>query len=140
MTAGPRGVRVACVLAPGPAIRPGPIASLLRRVWQELLDNAWRHARSHTQPRIDDDLRSCAWCGHAYFVHDNGLGFEPEKAAELFGLFHRSRGAPSPGLGVGLAMVRRIVECHGGRVWATAQPGRKAPASASACPPRASVG
>lgn len=118
------GVRVACVLAPDlpPAWAD---ASLLRRVWQELLDNAWRHARSHTQPRIDVTYEAVPG-GHAYFVHDNGLGFEPEKAAELFGLFHRSQGAPSPGLGVGLAMVRRIVECHGGRVWATAQPGEGA--------------
>mgnify|MGYP006196472075 FL=1 len=62
--------------------------------------------------------------GHAYFVHDNGLGFEPDKAAELFGLFQRADAVP--GLGLGLAMVRRIVECHGGRVWATARPGQGA--------------
>lgn len=118
------GPRVACVLAPDlpPSWADAP---LLRRVWQELLDNAWRHARSHEQPRIDVTYEAVPG-GHAYFVHDNGLGFEPEKAAELFGLFQRAQGAPSPGLGVGLAMVRRIVECHGGRVWATAQPGEGA--------------
>ena len=118
------GSAVACVLAPGlpPALAD---AALLRRVWQELLDNAWRHARSHGQPRIEVSYEPVPG-GHAYFVHDNGLGFEPEKAAELFGLFQRSSGAPDPGLGVGLAMVRRIVECHGGRVWATARPGEGA--------------
>lgn len=118
------GARVACVLAPSlPPVRAD--AALLRRVWQELLDNAWRHARSHQQPRIEVSYEAVPG-GHAYFVHDNGLGFEPEKAAELFGLFRREQGAPDPGLGVGLAMVRRIVECHGGRVWATARPGEGA--------------
>jgi light-regulated signal transduction histidine kinase (bacteriophytochrome) len=118
------GHRVACVLAPDlpPAVAD---AGLLRRVWQELLDNAWRHARSHVSPRIEVSYEAVPG-GHAYFVHDNGLGFEPEKAAELFGLFQRAQGAPDPGLGLGLAMVRRIVECHGGRVWATARPGEGA--------------
>jgi light-regulated signal transduction histidine kinase (bacteriophytochrome) len=120
------GTRVACVLAPGlpPALAD---AGLLRRVWQELLDNAWRHARSHAAPRIEVSYQAVPG-GHAYFVHDNGLGFEPDKAAELFGLFQRAQGAPAPGpgLGLGLAMVRRIVECHGGRVWATARPGEGA--------------
>lgn len=121
---GASGPRVACVLAPDlpPALAD---AGLLRRVWQELLDNAWRHARSHVSPRIEVSYEAVPG-GHAYFVHDNGLGFEPEKAAELFGLFQRAQGAPAPGLGLGLAMVRRIVECHGGRVWATALPGEGA--------------
>ena len=124
LDAGPRGTRVACVLAPDlPSALADP--ALLRRVWQELLDNAWRHARSHGQPRIEISYEAVPG-GHAYFVHDNGLGFEPEKAAELFGLFQRAQGGPAPGLGVGLAMVRRIVECHGGRVWATARPGQGA--------------
>ncbi len=118
------GERVDCLLAPDlpPAMAD---AALLRRVWEELLDNAWRHARSHEHPRIEVSYESVPG-GHAYFVHDNGRGFEPEKAAELFGLFQRSVGGPDPGLGLGLAMVRRIVECHGGRVWATARPGEGA--------------
>ena len=121
---GQRSHPVSCVLAPGlpPAFAD---AALLRRVWEELLDNALRHALSHDRPRIEVSCEAVPG-GHAYFVHDNGLGFEPEKATELFGLFQRARGAPAPGLGVGLALVRRIVECHGGRVWATARPGEGA--------------
>lgn len=118
------GRRVACVLAPDlPSALADP--ALLRRVWQELLDNAWRHARGHEHPRVDIRHEVMA-DGVAFFVHDNGSGFEPERAAELFGLFQHSHGGPSPGLGVGLAMVRRIVECHGGQVWATARPGEGA--------------
>ena len=119
-----QGALVECVVA---ADLPPALADavLLRRVWQELLDNAWRHALGHGQPRIEVSCESVPG-GQAYFVHDNGLGFEPEKAAELFGLFQRSARSPDPGLGLGLAMVRRIVECHGGRVWATARPGEGA--------------
>jgi light-regulated signal transduction histidine kinase (bacteriophytochrome) len=118
------GAPVACTVATDlPMARADGV--LLLRVWQELLDNAWRHARSHETPQIEVSYEAVPG-GHAYFVHDNGLGFEPEKAAELFGLFQRSAGAPDPGLGLGLAMVRRIVECHGGRVWATARPGEGA--------------
>lgn len=116
------GPRVACVLAPDlPAVLADP--ALLRRVWQELLDNAWRHASRHGQPRVEIHHKPLS-DGIAFFVHDNGPGFDPERAAELFGLFQRSEAAP--GLGVGLAMVRRIVECHGGQVWATARPGEGA--------------
>jgi len=119
-----QGQRVACVLAPGlPAVQADPL--LLRRIWQELLDNAWRHARTNPQPRLE------VWSepvpgGHAFYVRDNGDGFEPERASDLFGLFRHDRSTPSPGLGVGLAMVRRAVECHGGRVCATARPGEGA--------------
>jgi signal transduction histidine kinase len=119
-----QGPRVAVVLAqPLPPVWAD--AALLRRVWQELLDNAWRHAGSHPQPRVEVCYEPVPG-GHAFFVRDNGQGFEPQKAAELFGLFRREQGAPAPGLGLGLAMVRRIVECHGGRVWATASPGEGA--------------
>lgn len=121
---GQRSPVVACVVAPGlPPARAD--AALLRRVWEELLDNALRHALGHERPCIEVSYEAVPG-GHAYFVHDNGLGFEPGKAAELFGLFQRAQGAPEPGLGVGLALVRRIVECHGGRVWATARPGEGA--------------
>jgi light-regulated signal transduction histidine kinase (bacteriophytochrome) len=118
------GVRVACRVAND--LPPSwADAALMRRVLFELLHNAWRHALSHSAPCIDVHWEPVPG-GGAYFVHDNGLGFDPEKAAELFGLFQRAHGTPAPGLGVGLAMVRRIVECHGGRVWATARPGQGA--------------
>lgn len=100
-------------------------AVLLRRVWKELLDNAARHARTAEHPRIEVGFEAVPG-GNAYFVCDNGLGFEPDKAAVLFGLFQQGQRPPSSGQGVGLAMVRRIVECHGGRVWAGTHPGQGA--------------
>ena len=56
-------------------------------------------------------------------VSDNGVGFHPDSAASLFQPFMRLHGEKFAGTGVGLTIVRRIVERHGGRVWATGQPG-----------------
>lgn len=103
--------------------------SLLRLVWQHLLHNALHFSREADEPRI-----SVGWQpvpkGLAFFVHDNGCGFEQEHAARLFSLFQRLHPVagqePGKGLGAGLALVRRIVECHGGRVWASARPGQGA--------------
>lgn len=103
-----------------PAVQGDP--ELLRRVWQELLANAWRHAASHAHPCIRITHEPVPG-GHAYWVHDNGEGFNPDAVGWMFGLFQRERSVNRSGAGVGLAMVRRIIECHGGRVSATACPG-----------------
>jgi len=60
------------------------------------------------------------------FVRDNGVGFDPSQADRLFKPFHRLHGAQFAGSGVGLSIVKRIVDRHGGRVWAESSPGQGA--------------
>ncbi len=96
-------------------------ATLLRQVFANLMDNALKYSRHLASPELvlgyDIERR-------AYFVRDNGMGFDMAHADKLFGLFQRLHtGIDVPGMGVGLAIVARIVERHGGRIWAEAVPG-----------------
>jgi light-regulated signal transduction histidine kinase (bacteriophytochrome) len=94
---------------------------LLRVVLENLLGNAWKFTSRREAARIElgqtqDDERP------AYFVRDNGAGFDMAYSERLFGAFQRLHNlADYPGTGMGLATVKRIVNRHGGRVWAEGQ-------------------
>jgi signal transduction histidine kinase len=100
--------------------------TLLRLVLENLLGNAWKYSARTTRAQIS--LRRVPHDGQpAFAVRDNGAGFDMRSADRLFGLFQRLHSASEfPGHGVGLASVRRIVQRHGGSVWAEAEPGRGA--------------
>jgi len=97
--------------------------SMLRHVFSNLLSNAVKFVQREENPRIevgsearDDDT--------VYYVRDNGVGFDPERADEMFGVFQRLHDSEDfEGTGVGLALVERVLRRHGGTVWAEGQEG-----------------
>jgi PAS domain S-box-containing protein len=100
--------------------------ALLKQVLTNLLGNALKFSRNADPPRIQIGCERRA-DRTAYFVRDNGVGFDPQHAGKLFGVFERLHSAADfEGTGVGLAIVKQIVERHGGEVWADAAPGRGA--------------
>jgi len=97
---------------------------LLTQVMQNLLANAWKFTARCERPRVEVCARSMPDGRAAYCVRDNGVGFDMAHASRLFGAFERLHSsAEFPGTGIGLAMVRKIIERHGGRVWAESSPG-----------------
>ncbi len=99
---------------------------LLGVVLRNLFDNAWKFTARAGRARIEFGAVP-APPGPAYFVKDNGTGFDMTYAGKLFQPFQRLHPMREfPGTGVGLATVKRIIERHGGRVWIEAQPGQGA--------------
>ncbi len=101
-------------------------SKLLRVVLENLIGNAWKYTGRETQACIEFG-RKVDGGKAVYFVRDNGTGFEMSKADRLFTPFRRLHdGAEFEGTGIGLATVRRIVERHGGKVWAEGEVGHGA--------------
>jgi signal transduction histidine kinase len=110
---GARGVTVE-VEGPLPSVRGDP--QRLVELMQNLLDNAAKFTGNASEPRV---LVGCRGQGPAevvLFVRDNGIGIEPAHHQRIFELFQRLD-PEQEGTGLGLALARRIVETHGGRIW-----------------------
>ncbi len=117
-----RQVRIA--VAPGLIARAD--ARMMKIVFENLLSNAWKFVAGQSSAEIEFGVVEGKGV-RAFFVRDNGVGFSMEYAQRLFGAFERFH-APGefPGTGVGLAIVQRIIQRHGGRIWAESRVSRGA--------------
>jgi light-regulated signal transduction histidine kinase (bacteriophytochrome) len=115
--------------APLPTIETGDLPSIsgdrnmVQQVWLNLIDNAVKYTGRVNSPHINIGAERK---GNevVYSVSDNGIGFDMQYADKLFGVFQRLHASPEyPGTGVGLAIAQRIVTRHGGRIWASSEPG-----------------
>ena len=100
--------------------------ALMDVVVSNLIDNAWKYTGKKASARIE--FGAMAKDGQkVYFVRDNGIGFDMQYSNKLFGAFQRLVGTDEyPGTGIGLATVARVIQRHGGRIWAEGEPGRGA--------------
>ena len=111
-------------IQPMPGAQADP--ALLRQVMLNLVSNALKFSSRRADAHIAIGVLQEGE-PPAYFVRDNGAGFDTQHAAKLFGVFQRlHQESDFPGTGVGLAIVRRIIERHKGRVWAESSPGKGA--------------
>jgi signal transduction histidine kinase len=95
----------------------------LLEIWQNLIDNAAKFMGDQSAPRIEIGYTGTTQDGMPiFFVRDNGMGIDPKFTEQIFGLFNKLD-ARSEGTGIGLALVKRIVEVHGGRIWVESEPG-----------------
>jgi len=106
------------------AITPGISANgderLLRVVIDNLLRNAWKFTKKQPNARIEFGWQDGD--SKVYFIRDNGVGFDMQYAGKLFGVFQRLHSATEfGGSGVGLAIVQRVINRHGGKVWVDAK-------------------
>ncbi len=113
------------VIAAGQTVLADP--RLLRVALENLLGNAWKFTAKQPAARIEFGVGQGPDGAPAYFVRDNGAGFNMAYVGKLFGAFQRLHTPQEfPGTGIGLATVQRIIHQHGGRVWAEGETGQGA--------------
>ncbi|MCC6261627.1 MAG: GHKL domain-containing protein, partial [Anaerolineales bacterium] len=97
----------------------------LIEVLQNLLDNAVKYMGNQIEPRIEIGQQAEEAGKPIFFIKDNGMGIAPEYHERIFGLFNKLD-ANSEGTGVGLALVKRIIEIHECRIWVESEIGKGA--------------
>lgn len=107
----------------GPLAEADADRKLVRQVLVNLIGNALKFTAEAAQPEIRVGMVHEDGAP-VFFVRDNGVGFDAELARSLFKPFHRLHGSRFGGFGVGLSIVKRIIDRHGGSVWAESEPDR----------------
>ena len=93
--------------------------SMLKQVWSNLIDNAIKYSSKISSPKIEAGAIENDDKANIYYIRDNGAGFDMKYADKLFGVFQRlHRQDEYEGTGLGLALVKRIINKHGGEIWA----------------------
>jgi two-component system sensor kinase len=112
-------------------LRPLPAAcgtrTMIRQVWENLIGNAIKFTKGRQVGEIEIGARDGEDGSPVYYVKDNGAGFDMRLAEKLFGIFQRFHSEEEfPGIGIGLALVQRILHRHGGSIRAEAEVNRGA--------------
>jgi signal transduction histidine kinase len=98
----------------------------LLEVWQNLIDNAAKFMGDQPNPHIEiRQAETSTEANPIFFVRDNGMGIDPKFSDRIFGLFDKLD-SRTEGTGIGLALVKRIIEFHGGKIWVESKPGNGA--------------
>lgn len=113
----------------GASIQPGDLPevpgdeSQFAAVFQNLISNSLKYRHPERTPTVQISAEQSDG-STMIAVRDNGIGFDPAYADRIFGLFKRLHTNEYPGTGLGLAICKRVIERHGGRIWAESQPGQ----------------
>ena len=102
-------------------------AGAVRLITQNLFQNAWKYTKTTEHARIEAGRYENELGEEVYYIKDNGMGFDPSLASQVFEPFKRvQKNSVVEGMGIGLSIVKRAVERQGGKVWVEAEPGKGA--------------
>ncbi len=99
--------------------------NMIYQMIDNLLGNAWKFTRGINNPKIDIGRKEDLPSGKSvFYITDNGVGFDTDNTDELFKIYHRYQGDGYDGYGIGLGIVKRVIDLHNGKIWVESKPGK----------------